>query len=128
MGIFARPKRRTTSGPMPGASVRVLGIEVAQAIQNLDNRAPLIRGKDTVVRLYLQPTGFAKKQSIQGELAIAPSPGAPAQYVASANTIELGGEPPANWWTPLLSSEEEREGVEWARDVVNLPMSSSGRQ
>jgi hypothetical protein len=37
-------------------------------------------------------------------------------------------EPPANWWTPLLSSEEEREGVEWARDVVNLPMSSSGRQ
>src|SRR5713101_7423232 len=27
-------------------------------------------------------------------------------------------EPPANWWTPLLSSEEEREGVEWARDVV----------
>jgi len=76
---------------MPGASVRVLGIEVAQAIQNLDNRAPLIRGKDTVVRLYLQPTGFAKKQSIQGELAIAPSPGAPAQYVASANTIELGG-------------------------------------
>src|SRR5229473_1100436 len=36
-------------------------------------------------------------------------------------------EPPANWWTPLLSSEEEREGVEWARDVVNLPMTSSGR-
>src|SRR5207245_11213807 len=33
----------------------------------------------------------------------------------------LDVEPPANWWTPLLSSEEEREGVEWARDVVNLP-------
>ena len=43
------------------------------------------------------------------------------------HTLAKLGEPPANWWTPLLSSEEEREGVEWARDVVNLPMSSSGR-
>src|SRR5712691_9531619 len=45
-----------------------------------------------------------------------------------AITGGIPSEPPANWWTPLLSFEEEREGVEWARDVVNLPMSSSGRQ
>jgi hypothetical protein len=43
------------------------------------------------------------------------------------DTSDRKGEPPPNWWTPLLSSEGSG-GVEWSRAVVNLRMSSSGRR
>jgi hypothetical protein len=35
------------------------------------------------------------------------------------------GEAPPNWWTPLLSSDGSGKGVEWVRDGVNSPTSSS---
>jgi len=53
MGVLAVPKRKMASGLAAGVSVSVAGIEVTQAIQNLAHQVPLIAGKATVVRVYL---------------------------------------------------------------------------
>ena len=82
-----------TAAPNPvaaGASVAttsVEALEVTQSVQTLTNDVPLVRGKSTVIRLYLQITSPAAGMFF-GELAIAKSPGAPAQYVPSLNTVD----------------------------------------
>src|SRR5262245_16769135 len=88
MGVIIKPKRRTAAaGVAAGASVQALGLEITQTVQNLQHAVPLIRGKQTVVRLYIQASGFTTKQALRGEITAALSPGAPAKYVASSNSV-----------------------------------------
>jgi hypothetical protein len=91
VSLFAKPKRNVAAiaaaGPIPGADIQILGMEIAQTVQNLANEVPLIRGKATVVRVYVNPRGLTRKLQLQGEITAAPSPGAPVKYVASQNTI-----------------------------------------
>ena len=90
MGISVKPKRRAGASPNR-SSVQILGVEIVQVVQNLSNEVPLIRGKPTVVRVYIKPRGFSKSAKIQGEIAAAPSVGAPAKYVASINMLNVSG-------------------------------------
>jgi hypothetical protein len=95
MGVSVKPKRRSGAaaaigaGPGGGASIEILGMEIVQVVQTLANEVPLIRGKSTVVRVYFNPNGFATTTKIQGEIAVAPSPGAPAKYVGSTNVLSV---------------------------------------
>jgi hypothetical protein len=87
MGVLVKAKRTVAAGPLPPASAEVDGVEVTQTIQNLSHQVVLIRGKATVVRIYLQPpTG--SKEKLQGEIAVSTAPGAPALYVASLNIVD----------------------------------------
>jgi hypothetical protein len=88
VGVLAKPKK-ATAGSAVGASVQILGTEITQAVQNVANQVTLIRGKATVVRIYLKPKGFTKTTRIQGEIAVAPAPGSPAKYVASVNGVTV---------------------------------------
>jgi hypothetical protein len=91
VGVSIKPKRKSTAGFASGSSIRILGLEATQVIQNLANQVPLIKGKPTVVRVYVNPIGFSKTTNIQGEIAVAPSPGAPVKYIGSSNTIRVSG-------------------------------------
>ena len=66
------PPERTSAaaGPAaPGADVNVLGIEVTQAVQDLANSVSLIRGKTTIVRVYLAARMLTGgPQRVEGEL------------------------------------------------------------
>ena len=53
MGISVKPKRRAGASPNR-SSVQILGVEIVQVVQNLSNEVPLIRGKPTVVRVYIR--------------------------------------------------------------------------
>jgi hypothetical protein len=94
MGVIVKPKARRAAGIAAGASVQILGLEVTQSVQNLQHAVSLIRGKQTVVRVYLQASGFTTKQTLRGEIAVALSPGAPAKYVASANAVSVSAASP----------------------------------
>lgn len=47
----------TNAGALPLTNMRITGIEVTQGIQNLNNSVPLIRGRRTFVRVYVQSDG-----------------------------------------------------------------------
>src|SRR5580704_7584462 len=52
----AKPRRRRSLGlAQPEAGMRVRGIEVFQCVQELTHSVPLIAGKVTIVRVYLDP-------------------------------------------------------------------------
>jgi hypothetical protein len=85
---YVSPRLRR-AGAAPGASVRVLAVEVTQAIQNLAHDVRLIAGKRTVIRVYLAPEGLTRNTKVQGELMIAAASGAPARYVTSDNVVTL---------------------------------------
>jgi hypothetical protein len=70
-------------GVVPG--IRVLGIEVTQAIQNMAHDVRLLAGKAAVVRIYLEPQGLAANASVRGEIVVSAGPAAPGTYIASAN-------------------------------------------
>lgn len=94
MVILDLKKRRRQVRHVAGAAlaqpnVLVLGIEVTQAIQNMNHDVELIAGKAAVVRVYLQGQGLAANLRLRGELLVAASPGAPGSYVASANEVIL---------------------------------------
>lgn len=56
-------------GPAAVAGVQVAGIEVTQAVQDLNNSVRLIADKATLVRVYLRPTGLAQPTRVTGELS-----------------------------------------------------------
>jgi hypothetical protein len=76
-----------------GAQVDVLGTEICQTIQTPANDVPLVRGKRTLVRVYVGPTGFTGPAAVEGEIEVAPSAAAPAKYVASTGTISVNATP-----------------------------------
>jgi len=87
MGVVVKAKKTVLAGPLAPASAEVDGLEVTQTIQNLSHAVALIRGKATVVRIYLTfPPG--SKEKFQGEIAVSTAQGAPALYVASSNVLD----------------------------------------
>lgn len=87
------PERRTrptaAAGLASAPSVRVLGIEVTQAIQNMSHDVRLIAGKAAVVRVYLAPHGVASQLHVRGEIVVSAGLGVPGTYVASENELLL---------------------------------------
>jgi hypothetical protein len=80
-----------------GASVKVLGIEVTQTIQNLAHDVPLIAGKSTVARVYVQPAAISQQVKVRGEIVVSRGPGVAGTFVASVNEVKLipGGAHPS---------------------------------
>jgi hypothetical protein len=89
LGVPIGRRRRRGRRLAAGAAIEVLGIEVVQTIQNLAHEVPLIRGKTTVVRVYIRCAGFRAARIIRGEIKVAAVPGGPARYLASMNTPKI---------------------------------------
>jgi hypothetical protein len=69
-------------------SVSVDGIEVVQAVQDMDHSVTLIAGKSTIVRVYVsRPAGATI--TVRGEIAIRRSPSGAAQNVPSLDTARV---------------------------------------
>lgn len=83
------PRRVFSLAAAPATGVRVMGIEVTQAVQNMAHGVRLVAGKTTVARVYLQPRNLSANIAVRGEIAVAAKPGAPARYVASSNSVRL---------------------------------------
>lgn len=67
--IKRRPsKPKFAAGIAPGPGVAIRGMEVAQTVQSLGNDVRLIAMKTTVVRVYIDPAGFADGTYVTGEL------------------------------------------------------------
>lgn len=64
---FRPPK---AGGARAGGRITVEGIEVIQAIQDIETNIPLVAGKATLVRTYLRYEG-AGALTVRGELAVA---------------------------------------------------------
>jgi hypothetical protein len=52
------------------ATIRVLGIEVVQSIQNLRNEIPLLADKATMVRVYVRPSDLAADMPVTATLEL----------------------------------------------------------
>lgn len=91
MGVSLKATMGSTESaalPAPtAAGSRVLGTEIVQTIQNLRNEAPLIRGKATVVRVYLSTEGLGPNRVLRGDIAVSQTTDGPARYISSANAI-----------------------------------------
>ncbi|MEP2781090.1 MAG: hypothetical protein ABJP33_01460 [Pseudoruegeria sp.] len=72
-----------------GGTVSALGIEVTQAIQNMNHDVRLIAGKKTVVRVYLKPNALPRNLRVRGEIIVSRGPGTPARFVSSKNVVSL---------------------------------------
>ena len=55
--------------------IRILGIEVVQCIQNLQNEIPLLANKITIVRVYVRPTSLAVDMPVTGTDGVMEVPG-----------------------------------------------------
>lgn len=76
------------AGPIPAAGgLRILGVEVTQAIQDIDNSVSLIAGKTTVVRVYIDHESLTSNTKLTGELEWRRSGG--ASYLASLNAVDI---------------------------------------
>jgi hypothetical protein len=53
-------KRRMLGLAQAQTAVQVRGVEVVQCAQDLSNSVPLIAGKTTIVRVYLDPTSVSQ--------------------------------------------------------------------
>ena len=81
------PKKTTTLGLAAGR-VSLEGIEVTQAVQDMEHSVPLVAGKRTVVRVYLsRPSGG--DITVRGEITVRRTPTGPAQTVPSLDTARL---------------------------------------
>ena len=87
-GVAAAADRRTV--PSAGINLPIVfldAFEVTQEIQDLGHSVPLIAGKATIVRAYLQfPPAPA---TVRGELLVSRSPNGPWLPVASIGTADL---------------------------------------
>jgi len=81
--------RAGSSAPALGSAegVRVLGIEVTQVIQDMDHSVPLIAGKATVVRVYLDHRSLASATKVSGEISWQRSGG--SSYLPAVNAMEI---------------------------------------
>lgn len=70
-------------------AVRVDGIEVTQAVQDLVHSVPLIAGRTTVIRVYLALDGSSDRAvTVGGELELHRD-GGPARYLPALDTVRL---------------------------------------
>lgn len=93
MGLVLDASPQGAGGPPVAAAVDILGIEIVQTVQTLNNDVALIRGKPTLVRVYLNPHGFTAQALLQGEIAVSPSATTPAKYVASTGGVTVSATP-----------------------------------
>ncbi|MBN8186171.1 hypothetical protein JF540_05675 [Salipiger thiooxidans] len=82
-----RPRAARFAGAATG--VGVLGIEICQSVQALDNSVPLVALKPTMVRVYLDETTVAASLRLRGELCLRQSATGPATYLAGINELKL---------------------------------------
>lgn len=125
MGIALFAANDTWAGPII-EPITVLGLEITQAIQSLDQVVPLLRGKRTVVRLYLEPPASLEAR-VQAEISVSNGVGNPASYVAAINRLMLSpahaelreqrrnGELSLNFILPQTAVESEQLEVEVKR-------------
>jgi hypothetical protein len=71
----------------------VLGTEIVQSIQNMQNEVPLIRGKATVARVYVSTIGLDPHIALRGDIAVSDAPNSPARYISSINAIQASAQP-----------------------------------
>ena len=95
MGAFELPPIAERTAPpvvlAEGASgLPSLGIEVTQAVQDMQNSVTLVAGKTTVVRVYLDATALDPVTAtvVRGVLARR-RPGTAEAYLASLNGVAL---------------------------------------
>jgi hypothetical protein len=62
-------KRRLLGLAQAQTAVQVRGVEAVKCVQDLTNSVPLIAGKTTIVRVYLDPTSASQTGQVTGELA-----------------------------------------------------------
>lgn len=87
--IRRRPsKPKFVDGVAPGPGVTIRGIEVTQTVQSLNNDVRLVAMKPTVVRVYIDPAGFADGTYVTGELVWRRS-GAGAHYLPAMNRVRM---------------------------------------
>ena len=85
----AKRRRATRAGGAASASVVVRGIEVTQAVQNLNHDTRLVADKRTIARVYLEPSNLSSNVDVQGEIVVAPTATGPGNFVASTNAVTL---------------------------------------
>lgn len=103
---YGMPKPASMAfGAGPAQSLSMAAIEVTQAIQNDTNAVPLIAGKPTVVRVYLDsPAGT--QVAVRGEIAIMQVPKGVEQVIPSLNSVVV--DPAQNG---LLRTKREKLGL-----------------
>lgn len=77
-------------------AISVQGAEVFQVVQDLSNKVPLIAGKSTIVRVYLDSPGLTGKTRVTGEIAWRKGPGSAESYLSATNSIVLDPAAPKN--------------------------------
>jgi hypothetical protein len=75
----------------PGIHIGMEGMEVTQAIQDMEHLITLVASKTTVVRVYLSPPA-ATNPVVRGELALRRTDGEPPVIIPSLNTVDLGAQ------------------------------------
>lgn len=58
-------------------------------MQNLEHAVPLVAGKQTVARVYLEASGVKRTLRVRGEIAVARGLNAPTAYVPSISDVAL---------------------------------------
>ncbi len=74
----------------PGPAVTLMGLEVSQAVQDLEDSVPLVRNKATIVRAYLQAAAGEVPGVVvrlHGRRDGAPLPGSPLPMLNAGGTI-----------------------------------------
>ena len=81
------------------ATIKVLGIEVVQSIQNLRNEIPLLAGKETVVRVYVRPTDLPADMPVKGTLELRREGEQTSEAASEVDFVlrkqDIGGDDPA---------------------------------
>jgi len=71
------------------AGVAIRGIEVTQAIQDMQNSVVLVAGKATVARAYIDPTTVARAGNVTGEVIWRRTGSAGASFLPAMNSIRI---------------------------------------
>jgi hypothetical protein len=83
--VGRRPPSLGLAGPASAIGIR--GCEVVQCVQDLENSVPLVAGKSTVVRLYLDPATVAKSGTVTAEIAW--TTGGAEAYLPALNNVKV---------------------------------------
>ena len=105
-----RPRKVEFSGP-PALGIAVLGIEVCQTVQSLDNSVPLIAHKPTLVRVYLDHSSLLQPVTLRGELTLRSTENGPATYLPSLN--EIRADPAA-----APTTDDQRDDLKFSLNFV----------
>jgi hypothetical protein len=108
MAMLGVPKAKTRKRRVLGlaqaqAAVQVRGVEVVQCVQDLTNSVPMVAGKATIVRVYLDPTSVSRAGQITGELAWNRSGG--DTFLPAINSVRLDSNSP-------FSLQQQREDLD----------------